>query len=158
MACAQGSQNGAPARSPALRCASIALSAARRSVPSAVEPPAGASVHVRPTGLGRRIQGNKCCYGSMEPHHQHSWVAARLSSSTCTPASWSGNPSLHRWYARTCSQLTAHSSQIRPFWYAMARSVVATCARQAQNYGASCNGFGPPRQRCLKANSQPRCL
>ena len=51
MACTQGSRSGEPARSQALRCASIALSAACRCVPSAAGPPTGACVG-GPTGHG----------------------------------------------------------------------------------------------------------
>ena len=56
MACTRGSRSGEPARSQAVRRASIARSAAYLRVPATAGPPSGASVDMRPTASGRRIR------------------------------------------------------------------------------------------------------
>lgn len=60
MGCTRGSRGGEPARSQAVPCASIALIAARGSVPSAAGPPVGDCEGVRPAASGRRDRDRAC--------------------------------------------------------------------------------------------------
>ena len=62
MACTTRCRSGAPARSQAVRCASIARCAALRCVASAAGPPTGARVGIEPAASWLRDQDRECLF------------------------------------------------------------------------------------------------